>query len=62
MAAMERTPDIPGDAARARRARSTFAGMQPGDFDVDRLVWDPEYREALRLWLRQAGEADAGRD
>ena len=25
-------------------------GKQP-DLDLERLVWDPEYREAMRPWL-----------
>jgi hypothetical protein len=29
-------------------------GKQP-DLDLDRLVWDPEYREAMRHWLGRAG-------
>lgn len=24
------------------------------ELDLDRLVWDPEYREAMRPWLKES--------
>ncbi len=46
---------------RASDPVSTAASMAPApvrhegrpEIDLDRLVWDPEYREAMRPWLRQ---------
>lgn len=28
---------------------------RPPELDLNRLVWDPEYREAMRPWLGHAG-------
>lgn len=52
---MDRGCDIErfGETA-APAAAAPREGKQP-DLDLDRLVWDPEYREAMRPWLRRAG-------
>jgi len=55
---MNRASD--GTSATARTAPPP-SGRRDGrpngrpEIDLERLVWDPEYREAMRPWLRQAG-------
>ena len=42
--------------ARDGQERSYSARKQPA-VDLDRLVWDPEYRDAMRLELKSAPHA-----
>lgn len=41
----------PGPAAPSHLP-ATSRETRPPDLDLDRLVWDPEYREAMRMQLR----------
>lgn len=41
-------------AADAAAPGAPQAGRQPPALDLDRLVWDPEYREAMRPHLNGA--------
>ncbi|HMA13732.1 MAG: hypothetical protein ACM35H_12175 [Bacteroidota bacterium] len=43
--------EIPGPAAPSHLPATSRETRQP-DLDLDRLVWDPEYREATRSRLR----------
>lgn len=52
---MERTRESTREAATAGRPPAAPGGLRQPGLDLDRLVWDPEYREAMRPWLRQAG-------
>jgi len=52
---MERISEGTRDAASAGRPPATAGGLRQPDVDLDRLVWDPEYRAAMRATLRQAG-------
>lgn len=45
---------VPAAAAASPAPTARQDGKQP-DIDLNRLVWDPEYREAMRPWLRQPG-------
>ena len=42
------------DARKAVPRPRPSEGTHP-DLDLDRLVWDPEYREAMRPLLKRAG-------
>ena len=42
-------------AAKAGFPPASQAESNQPDLDLDRLVWDPEYREAMRPWLKRAG-------
>ena len=41
-------------AAAGHRPAASREGRQP-DLDLERLVWDPEYRDAVRARLRPLG-------
>lgn len=49
--ATEQTPPTP----RRTDPRPAPGGRDDGELDLDRLVWDPEYRAAMRPLLRHAG-------
>ncbi|MGF1628265.1 MAG: hypothetical protein ACFCUT_02235 [Kiloniellaceae bacterium] len=44
----------PLPSSLAATAPAPQEGQQP-ELDLDRLVWDPEYRRAMRAWLTCAG-------
>jgi hypothetical protein len=43
-----------GSRPAAPRPAASWEARQP-DLDLERLVWDPEYREAVRARLRPLG-------
>ncbi len=52
MFAANHEPPAPSDVGH-RPARLERAGYQPArDIDLDRVVWDQEYREEVRLYLK----------
>ena len=57
---MDRAFELPRAEPLRGNARASVSeprngeGTEP-DLDLDRLVWDPEYREAMRPLLKRAG-------
>jgi hypothetical protein len=52
---MDRGCDIERSGETAALAAAAPRDRTPPELDLDRLVWDPEYREAMRPWLGRAG-------
>ena len=52
---MERSIEPMQAAAKAGRLPTPQGEAKKPDLDLDRLIWDPEYREAMRPWLGRAG-------
>lgn len=51
---MDQGRDLAPTAADAGLPAAAQAGGEPPNLDLDRLVWDPEYREAMRPHLNGA--------